>query len=73
MHSFFDRIAASAARDSSSLMWPVMPPVALMMALTMARLPGTREACLSGSYRSKPASPTFAKRMYKSVIFARQS
>ena len=38
MHSFFVRIAASAARDSSSLTCPVMPLVALMIALTMALL-----------------------------------
>jgi hypothetical protein len=49
MHSFFERIAASAARDSSSLMCPVMPLVALMIALTIARLPEILDACRSGN------------------------
>ena len=55
MHYFFERMAASAARDNSLLMCPVMPLVALTMALTMARLPEIRDACLSGSWRSNPA------------------
>ena len=55
MHCFLDRIATSAARDNSSLMCPVMPLVALMIALTMARLAEIRDACRSGSCRSNPA------------------
>ena len=54
-HSFFVRIAASAAQDSSSLTRPVMPLVALMIALTMALLPEIRDAWRSGNSRSNPA------------------
>ena len=55
MHSFLLRMAASAARESKLLIRPVTPAVALMMALTMARLAEMREACLSGNWRSNPA------------------
>ena len=55
MHSFFVRIAASAARDSGSLMCPVIPLVALMIALTLALLAEIRDAWRSGNCRSNPA------------------
>lgn len=55
MHSFFERIAASAVRDNSSLTCPVMPAVALMIARTMARLAEIRDACRSGNCHSNPA------------------